>query len=361
MSQVPAALAPGPAVDRDGATLRYADPEHHLFAVDLVQEVGQPRSGPSFDRVPGGWEVRFPRPAVDRFEYMLELTYADGGSHLVLDPANPRRSGGPFGDKSVIEFPDYGPPAWIYRTGQPPPGTSVTFEVDSAALGRRLPVRLWSSHGTDPGDALPLLVAHDGEEYDRYAGLLDFLRVRTAEGALPPMRAALLHPVARDDHYSANPAYADALAREVLPALNAQARVATGRHFRVLMGASLGALAALHVHRRHPATFGGLLLQSGSFFHQRYFREQLGFEHFQRIRQAMDRLFAERRWDAPVPVSMTCGGVEMNFRNNRATCLVLRQQGYDVELRTVRDAHNWIGWRDAWTPALEQLLRRLWT
>src|SRR3712207_7181249 len=31
-----------------------------------------PRTAP-FDQVPDGWELRFPRPAVDRFEYMFEL------------------------------------------------------------------------------------------------------------------------------------------------------------------------------------------------------------------------------------------------------------------------------------------------
>jgi enterochelin esterase-like enzyme len=354
-------LQPGPAVDAGAVTFRFADADRRLLAVDLVQEVGQPRTGPAFTPVCGGWETRFPQPEVDRFEYMLELTHPDGGSELVLDPANPRRAPGAFGDKSVVEFPDYRPPQWLAKVDDVAPGTTRELELDSQILGCSLPLRVWTSAGAQPTDPLPLLVAHDGFEYDEFGGLLDFLRVLTAEGALPPMRAALVQPVGRDDQYSASVSYADAVARELLPFLHASAPVAPGRRMRVGMGASLGALSLLHVHRTHPATFGGLLLQSGSFFHQRYFREQLGFEHFSRIRCFMDRVFAERTWDAAVPVAVTCGLVEMNFRNNRATSLVLAQQGYDVDFRPVRDAHNWIGWRDAWTPSLEQLLRRLWS
>ncbi len=354
-------LQAGPAVDADGVTFRFADPDSQLFAVDLVQEVGLPRTGPAFTKVSGGWEVRFPRPVVDRFEYMLELTHPDGSSELVLDPANPLRSPGAFGEKSVLEFPDYRPPDWLAKVPGVAPGTVEELELDSKVLGLRLPVRLWTSAGARRADPLPLLVANDGVEYDDFSSLLDFLRVLTAERRLPPMRAALLHPVARDDHYSASAAYADALAHEVLPFVHSTAPVASGRRMRVGMGASLGALAMLHVHRTYPAAFGGLLLQSGSFFHQRYFREQLGFTYFARIRRFMDRVFADRTWDSPVTVALTCGLVEMNFPNNRATSLVLRVQGYDVDFRPVREAHNWVGWRDAWTPSLEQLLRRLWT
>src|SRR4051812_41909913 len=106
-------LAGGPLVDTDGVTFRFPDPEHRLVAVDLVQEVARSRVGPAFERVPGGWRVRFDRPEVDRFEYMIELTHADGSSELILDPGNPRSAPGPFGWKSVIDFPEYRNPAWL--------------------------------------------------------------------------------------------------------------------------------------------------------------------------------------------------------------------------------------------------------
>ena len=67
----------------------------------------------------------------------------------------------------------------------------------------------------------------------------------------------------RDARYAANPHYAKALVTQVIPTL-AQQVATSGKP--VLMGQSLGALAALYAARRYPGSFAGLFLQSGSFF-----------------------------------------------------------------------------------------------
>jgi hypothetical protein len=74
------------------------------------------RGGPrrvEFERRGRAWELTFPRPDADRFEYLLELVYRTGMRTFGPDPANPLRAPGPFGEKSVIEFPDYEPPEWV--------------------------------------------------------------------------------------------------------------------------------------------------------------------------------------------------------------------------------------------------------
>jgi enterochelin esterase family protein len=296
-------------------------------------------------------------------EYLFELTRCDGGSELVCDPGNPRRAPGAFGDKSVVEFPEYVAPAWTTleggNAGALERGSVRELALPTTGVGD-LPLLLWSAAGTAAHDRLPLLVVHDGVEFARFSGMLDFLDRMVADAAVPPMRAALLHPTRRDAHYSADPSYARALARDALPRLTRLAPTPPGRRFRVTVGASLGALSLLHVHRMHPETFGALFLQSGSFFHHRHLRHELEFTHLSRIRSFMDRVHAHRETAAPIPVVITCGTVEMNYPSNRATALALRAQGYPVEFVRVRDAHNWIGWRDAWTPALVDLLRGVW-
>src|SRR3954451_20894657 len=204
-------IVDGPLVDQAGVTFRFRDPDHALVAVDLVQEGARSRIGPAFESVADGWEVRFDRPEVDRFEYMIELTHADGGSELILDPANPRAAPGPFGWKSVIDFPNYRNPPWLAAlAGDLPKGTETDYEIDSRLLGMRQRVVLWTSDGAAPTDTLPLLVVHDGVEFAEYSSLLGMLRALTHDGMLPPMRAALLYPAAREDHYAASPTYADA-------------------------------------------------------------------------------------------------------------------------------------------------------
>ena len=104
----------GPVVTATGVTFRVLDPDGALQEVRLYQEVQRPRVGPAFARAGGGaWELVFPRPAVDRMEYQLQLRYRGAGPLLLPDPANPLRADGPFGEKSVVEFPGYRPPAWL--------------------------------------------------------------------------------------------------------------------------------------------------------------------------------------------------------------------------------------------------------
>ena len=213
----------GPVVAPTGVTFRVLDPDGALQEVRLYQEVQRPRVGPAFARAGTGvWELAFPRPAVDRMEYQLQLRFPGAGPLLLPDPANPLRADGPFGEKSVVEFPGYQPPAWLAGDDAAPRERTTRLAVPSRVLRARVPVALWRSpggRGRRRDEPLPLLVVHDGPEYARYAGLLAFLRQATMSGGLPRMRAALLAPVDRNEHYSASPAWSRALVSEVLPAL----------------------------------------------------------------------------------------------------------------------------------------------
>ena len=93
------------------------------------------------------------------------------------------------------------------------------------------------------------------------------------------------------------------------------------------MGASLGALATLAAARTAPASFGGLFLQSGSFFrpgpddHERDFR-------FRRITRFVDDLAAAAA--EPASVALTCGTVEENLHGNRVVRDALAARGWQV-------------------------------
>jgi enterochelin esterase-like enzyme len=298
------------------------------------------------------WELRLPRPVgVDRVEYLIELARADGSSELVPDPTNPLRASGPFGAKSVLELPGYEPPVWLDE--EVDAGPVRPFALRSRLLRAQVTGLIWSSAHARTNESLPLLVVHDGPEYAEYSALVRMLDAATAQLELPPMRAALLQPVRRDETYSAAKRYADALATEIVSALPAG-------ESRVGMGASLGGLAMLHAHRTYPHLFDGLFLQSGSFFRRELDGYERGFPRFERIARFMGGVRRAREWSHPVPVTMTCGLGEENLANNRAMRDVLAAQGYPVELVEQRDAHNWVAWRDALDPHLTLLLERLW-
>ena len=345
--------ATGPHVERDSIVLRLSDPDAALAGVRLATDRGFPVVAEPFARGGDGWTLRMPAPALDRFEYSLEVQRADGGHEHWTDPANPLRAPGAFGEKSVVQLPGYAAPAWL--GAERAPGVTDGLTVASSALVAELEVAIWRPDDGRDDEPLPLLVAHDGAELDQLARLTDYSAAHIASGALPRHRVALVAPGDRDQWYSASALYARTLAMRVLPAI-ADA-VAVRRP--VGAGVSLGALAMLHAQRRFPDAFAGLFLQSGSFFMPRFDAQESGFVRYRRIVRFVRATLREppRR---TVPVAMTVGALEENAADNRVMARALAAQGYPVALHEGRDLHNYTAWRDAWDPHLTRLLQEAW-
>ncbi len=335
------------------ATFRLADPEHRLAGVRLVQDVRIPGVQLGFQRSGDRWELVIDRPPVSRMEYLLELRHQDGGTETVLDPGNPQQVAGAFGPKSVLEFPGYTPPGWLSIAAGP--GNVTDVDVPVTALDAAVAVRIWSPEGTQDDERLPLLVVHDGPEYDTLAGLTRYLSAGVAGHWLPRLRAALLRPGPRDRWYSASMRYTRALCTTVLPAITGQ--VATS--VRVGMGTSLGALAMLHAHCRYPDAFDALFLQSGSFFWPCFDAAERRFPYYRRIVRFVTGVHDGGLPPRPVPAVLTCGLIEENIENNRLMVKTLRGRGYPATLHEVPDMHNYTAWRDAFDPCLTELLGRV--
>ena len=346
----------GPEVAVDSVEFTLADPA--LRGVALLHDL---RGGPrrvEFERRGRVWQLAFPRPEADWFEYLLELVYRTGRRTVGPDPANPLRAPGPFGEKSVIEFSGYEPPEWV-DDEDAAHGSLQVLELESLRLHGTLPALLWSAADTDPERPLPLLIVHDGPEYADYSSLVRLLDHLVDFGEVPECRAALLPPPGdRNESYSASARYANALTAEVVPAVTAQAPTDGPP---VLAGASLGALAALHAHFRNPRVFGGLFLQSGSFFRRRFDAHEAGFGRFARITRFVGQVHGRGGFAPAIPTAMTCGTAEENLDNNRTLVEALHRRGWDVQTYWNRDAHNWISWRDSLHPKLAELLLRAWT
>jgi enterochelin esterase family protein len=320
------------------------DPERAHGHVSLFQEVQRPRHGPPLEWHDGAWRGRLERPAVDRLEYLLDR---DGS--LGPDFSNPLQAPAPWGPKSVIEWPEYRRPAWVDTIADE--GPIEWFELRCRRLVARVQVGLYSTPDP-PGEGAPLLVVHDGPEYARFTSLTRFLDAMSWEERIPPLSAALIQPVDRDETYSASAQYAAALVRELIPELE-QYRP---HGVRIGMGASLGALAMLHAHARHPRSFDGLFLQSGSYFRQRSDPYESDFGRYRRITRFVGTVLRGGTAGRPIPVALTCGTAEENLANNRAVTEALVDQGYTAWLAEIRDAHNWTCWRDTFDPQLPALI-----
>ncbi len=334
----------------DTVGFELADRRGRLAAVRLQQEVGLPEPL-DLTRTGRVWAIEVERPDVDRMEYLFDIEDHNGRRASIVDPANPLRVGGAFGDKSVREFPEYRRPEWLVV--EPVAGTQSEREIAAPELDGPVGVTVWAPADLDPARPAPLVVAHDGPEYAALGGLTHYLGAMVATRTIPPTRAALLDPGDRNDSYAANPAYAETLMSRVVPELTSLATT------RVGLGASLGALAMLHAHRVGAGPCAGLdalLLQSGSFFTAEHDPQESGFRGFASVSGFVRSVAAADADPHPVPTVLTCGSVEENLANNRAMARELSRLGYPAELVVVRDAHNYTAWRDALHPHLARLL-----
>jgi enterochelin esterase-like enzyme len=334
-------------------TFRLADPERRYAAVRLCSDLALADGERSYVRDGDDWVLELEPPAIQRLEYHVEVTDRDGATQTGPDPGNPLRAPGAFGEKSVLLLPGYAPPAWL--EAEAVEGRYQEFGVRGRGLGANVTGRIWSPLTDEP---LPLLVAHDGPEYDKLAFLTRYAAAQIAAGTLPPHRVALLAPGPRDEWYSASALYSRALYVDVIPALRAAAAV-TGEP--IGMGASLGALAMLVTQRRAPGTFAALFLQSGSFFMPHFDSQESGFARYARIVRVVRRILRASEHPRPVPVQLTCGTAEENLFNNRVMARSLAEQGYAARLDEVPDLHNYTAWRDAFDPHLTRLLQDVWT
>lgn len=333
------------------------DPEHHLAQVQLACDddlVADHR----FRRTLDGWTLAVPRPPVHRLEYRLLVTGDDGTTQVVLDPDNPRTVPTAFGERSVAHLPEYREPAW--RTASRLQATHGDRTVDTAVGA--VPVTTWAPTDLPDTTAAPLLVVHDGPDYDRLADLGTWAAALVASGRVPRFRMALLQPVRRAEWYAVHPQWPTAVA-SIVEAVAADRAV---RGPLVVMGASLGGLASLQVGLSDLTVaadlhVGGVFSQSGSFFQPHLDPQESKYPFFDRIASWVAEV-ASRAAAAPrLDVALTCGSHEENHPNNLAMVEVLARAGHRVSLAPLPDLHNYTAWRDGLAPSLDDLIVRCWT
>ena len=289
------------------------------------------------------WAATMELPSGSRIEYKYERVL-DGQRQLVLDELNPVRAHDPFGANSVCQAHGYERPDWTLHDSGSRPGNLEPFDLDSAAFGGRQELQLYIPARFRRNRVYPLLVVHDGQDYLRYAALRTVLDNLIHRLEIPAMIVALTQPSDRLGEYAASPDHARFLAEDVLPAIKARYPIASDRSAHGLLGASLGAVAALHAASRYPGVFGQLLLQSGSFAFSDLGHHRKGPAFDPVVR------FVNRYRAKPYPLAgkvyVSCGIYESLIYENRSLVPVLQNQGMEVRYEEARDAHNWENWRD---------------
>jgi enterochelin esterase family protein len=305
---------------------------------------GLPSSQP-FRRIPGTdlWYLILELPAGSRVEYKLEVVR--GPLHQwIEDPLNPHRARDPFGANSICQATGYEIPEWTRPDPAARAGRIEEMSVPSAAYGGDRNVRIYFPARYRESRRYPLLVVHDGTDYERYASLKVVLDNLIHRLEIPSMVVALTDPGNRMEEYVDNEVHGRFLVEDLVPHLEGTLPLRARPGGRGLMGASLGAVATLSTAARFPNFFGRLLLQSGSFAFSDIGLQERG--------PAFDPVaeFVNRYRDDPVRVAervfLSCGTYESLIYENRSLVPLLQATGMDVRYVEARDGHHWENWRD---------------
>lgn len=302
-------------------------------------------SSQHFRRIPGTdlWHLILELPRGSRVEYKLEVVR--GPHHQwIEDPLNPLRARDPFGANSICQATGYEIPEWTREDPGARAGRIEEMAIPSPTYGGDRRVRVYFPARYRESRRYPLLVVHDGTDYERYASLKVVLDNLIHRLEIPAMVVALTDPGNRMEEYVDNEGHARFLAEELVPHLEGKLPLRARPGGRGLMGASLGAVAVLSTARRYPNFFGRLLLQSGSFAFSDIGLQERG--------PAFDPVaeFVNGYRDDPVRVAervfLSCGTYESLIYENRSLVPILQATGMDVRYVEARDGHHWENWRD---------------
>jgi len=331
-----------PLVDPTGVTFVYRGVADQVLLRCWIH--GLP-TAQHLDPLPGTdlWMLRIDLPPNSRIEYKFEIVQGPN-SEWIIDPFNPVRAADPFGANSVCQGYGYERPSWTFADPQARLGTLDEMTLSSAALGSKRQLRIYVPARFRRSRRYPLLIAHDGGDYLRFAHFKAILDNLIHRLEIPPMIVCLTQSPDRLAEYAADLRHARFLAEEVLPLMRSRYPLIDEAARRGLMGASFGAVASLHAAWRYPGLFGRLLLQSGSFAFS-----DIGHHRRGPVFDPVARFVNEFRSSPGRPADrmyLSCGIYESLIYENRSIVPLLNAQGIEVRYVEVRDGHNWENWRD---------------
>jgi enterochelin esterase-like enzyme len=215
-------------------------------------------------------------------------------------------------------------------------GISVdALEVQSRSLDGSRRVWVYLPPGYARGRTrYPVLYVQDGMEYVTRARATLLAHDMIVQRKIAPFIIVFVVPADRMKDYWANDAFADFMATELVPFIDARYRTEANRERRAVMGASLGAIISVWTALRHPEAFARVGGQSCAF--------QIDNE---RLVTALSRLGPMTR-SSGFRFYFDVGRMEPIRAVNRRVRVMLRAKGYMVDYAERDAGHNWTSWRD---------------
>ncbi len=284
------------------------------------------------------WILEQNFPADARTDYKLFLN----GFDWRLDPRNPLQQWGGLGPNSELRMPEYVFPQETVRRGNVPRGTiTANTRISSQKLDYDINYRVYTPAGYDEQQLhdLPTLYVTDGQEYlaEPLGALPIVMDNLIADGAIRPAIAIFIDPRDPDagsnrraEQYLANFEFADFVADELVPVIDASYRTAPLPERRTILGTSYGGFNSAFVgvvkgELFGDNVFGNIALQSPVL-----------------VPELID-LYRDFPLQS-LNIFMS-GGTFGDDLSSDAMAAVLAANGYSFEYLKVNDGHSWGAWR----------------
>jgi enterochelin esterase family protein len=190
-----------------------------------------------------------------------------------------------------------------------------------------------------------VLYVQDGSEYIQRGQAALIADKLIEQKRVAPFIIVFIDPVERMKEYWASDRFADFMAQELVPFIDARYRTRPRREARALIGASLGGVTSIWAGLRHPEVFSRVGAQSSSL--------QIDDE---RVVSALSKLApAGGAGSLPLSFYMDVGRMEPVLDAHRRVRVMLRAKGYAVAYRELEAGHNYTAWRDQLADALIDL------
>jgi enterochelin esterase-like enzyme len=279
-------------------------------------------------------------PPTARLEYKIRVDSA-----WILDPLNPRRAMGGYGENSDLWMNEYRPSAIDLPRPGVPAGRLDTIVFKSALLGRSHPIYIYSPGADTNLRAFPVLYVTDGGDYLHLARLNIVLDNLIADGRITPVVAVCIDPRTnsnddRTNHrmqdYAANDWFLDFVQMEVAPVVERRYRISAKPKDRAIIGASMGGLIATYAVLKRPEFLSKCGAQSPAYF---------------QADSAVIRLASVlHEIDADIVIQTgTIGDTQVEARIMQH---LLKKKGARVFYEEFHEGHNWTNW----TARLETML-----
>lgn len=280
------------------------------------------------------WVMQTVIPRNARIEYKIVLN----GDIWMLDPANPHVVASGFGPNSEIRMPDFTSTLVTDALPDVARGTvSEPFLIESEQMGYTLSYWVYTPVGYETLDNLTTFYVLDGNDYvaemkGRMPHALDNL---IADARIEPVVVVFInardpyHPEnnRRETEYLENDAYANFVADELVPAIEAAYRVNPSIDARVIVGTSYSGLGAAYITAFRYDTFRRAALFSPAFW----------------ASEKLDLLPLDRLGGGDI--FMSSGGPTWDVGDLTETAGGMRALGFNVLYITTPEGHSWETWR----------------